>query len=154
LGNALTSAISRRRENLDPFEIGVRKAPFDHAPRRLRRDALPRCTRPHPVAEIRDTRRLVDPAEPARAEKPSPVEDPELKARAVLAAAQCRPDPLLGVVQRIRRLAPVHPAADLDARLVYGAKHGRRVPHLERTYIDPRLELRKSAEDQRRASSR
>jgi len=108
--------------------------------------------RPDPVAEVRDAGRFVDMVEAACAEKAPPVEDAELEARTVFPAAQRRADPLLGIGQRIRRPAPVHPAADLDARFVDGAEHRRRVAHLERPDVDPGSPLREPAEDQAEAS--
>src|SRR5690606_6757248 len=119
--DALAAPVADGGGDLDPLEVGLREAPRDDSPRRLGRDALPCCARAHPVAQVRDPG--LDVRESARAEEPPTVENAELKARAVVPAAQRRANPLLRVGQRIRRLAPVHPTADLDARLVDGTIH-------------------------------
>src|SRR5690606_8668655 len=143
LRDALAAPVTDRRENLDALEVGVREPP-----RRLRRNALPRRARPDPVAEVRDAGCLVHMTQAARAEETAAVEDPELEARAFLTAAQRGPNPLLRVLQRVRRPAPVHPAADLDARFVHGAKYRERIPHLQGPDVDPRSQFREHAENQ------
>src|SRR5690606_34596430 len=148
LRDALAAAIADRGENLDALDVGVRESPFDDAPRRLRRDALPRGARPDPIAEIRDARGGIDSAQAARADEAPPGEDAELIARALVAAVERRADPFLRVVERVRRPAPVHPPADLGARLVDRAEDLGRIPHLERTHVNLAAKLDELAEDQ------
>src|SRR5690606_3319973 len=101
-----------------------------------------------PVAEIRDARGAVDAAQAARADEAPSGEDTEFEARAFVAAVERRANPFLGVVERVRRPAPVHPPADLGPRLVDRAKDVERVPHLERTNLNLVARLDAPAEDQ------
>src|SRR5690554_4788727 len=113
LRHPLAAAIADRGKNLDALHVRVRERPLDDAPRRFGGYALPGRARPDPIAEIRDARGAIDAAQAARADEATPGEDAELEARAFVAAVERRANPFLGVVERVRRPAPVHPPADL-----------------------------------------